>query len=68
MLDLAIDNRVFIYDIIDAAIQEIDLLFNTTNTELIGYTEGQLENYKKRNNMVELKMNASQAVANAIKD
>ena len=39
MLDLAIDNRVFIYDIIDAAIQEIDLLFNTTNTELIGYTD-----------------------------
>ncbi len=34
------------------------------NTEL-GNTEGQLENFKKRNNMVELKMNASQAVANA---
>lgn len=34
------------------------------NAEL-GNTEGQLENFKKRNNMVELKMNASQAVANA---
>lgn len=34
------------------------------NAEL-GNTEGQLENFKKRNNMVELKMNASQAVSNA---
>lgn len=34
------------------------------NAEL-GNTEGQLENFKKRSNMVELKMNASQAVANA---
>ena len=34
------------------------------NAEL-GATEGALENYKKRNNMVELKMNAGQAVANA---
>ena len=33
------------------------------NAEL-GDTEGQLEDYKKRNNMVELKMNASQAMAN----
>jgi capsular exopolysaccharide synthesis family protein len=34
------------------------------NAEL-GNTEGQLENYKRRNNMVELKMNAGQAVGNA---
>lgn len=34
------------------------------NAEL-GSTEGQLENYKKRNKMVELKMNASQAFSNA---
>lgn len=34
------------------------------NAEL-GNTEGQLESYKKRNKMVELKMNASQAVSNA---
>ncbi len=33
------------------------------NAEL-GSTEGTLENYKRRNNMVELKMNAGQAVAN----
>lgn len=39
MLDLALDDKVFIYDTIDAAIQEIDILFNTTNTELLGYTE-----------------------------
>ncbi len=34
------------------------------NAEL-GSTEGALENYKRRNNMVELKLNAGQAVANA---
>ena len=34
------------------------------NAEL-GNTEGQLENYKKSHNMVELKMNAGQAVGNA---
>lgn len=34
------------------------------NAEL-GTTEGQLENYKRRNNMVELKINAGQAVQNA---
>ena len=31
----------------------------------LGATEGDLENYKKRNKMVELKMNAGQAVTNA---
>ena len=44
--------------------QFINQRLEKINTEL-GNTEGQLENYKKRNNMVELKMNASQAVANA---
>ena len=39
MLDLAIDNRIFIYDELDAAIQELDMIFNTENTELIGYPE-----------------------------
>lgn len=34
------------------------------NAEL-GSTEGELENYKKENRMVELKMNATQSVANA---
>lgn len=36
MIDLAIDGRVFLYDEFDVAIQELDLLFNTENTELIG--------------------------------
>lgn len=38
MLDLAIDNRIFIDSPLDAAIQELDLLFNTECTELIGNT------------------------------
>jgi len=37
ILDLAIDGQVFITSPIDAALQEIDLIFNTTNTELIGH-------------------------------
>lgn len=37
MLDLAIDSRVFIDNELDAALQELDLIFNTENTELIGY-------------------------------
>lgn len=44
--------------------QFINQRLEKINAEL-GSTEGQLENYKKRNNMVELKMNATQAVANA---
>ena len=39
MLDLAIDNRIFIDNPLDAAIQELDLLFNTECTELIGNTQ-----------------------------
>ena len=35
MLDLALDNRVFLYDKLDCAIQELDILFGTENTELI---------------------------------
>lgn len=37
MLDLAIDSRVFIYNDVDEALQELDIIFNTENTELIGY-------------------------------
>ena len=37
MIDLALDDNIFIYNTIDAAIQELDILFNTEYTELIGY-------------------------------
>ena len=37
IIDLAIDGQVFITNTVDAALQEIDLIFNTTNTELIGH-------------------------------
>lgn len=36
MIDLAIDNRMFINNELDEAIQELDLIFNTENTELLG--------------------------------
>lgn len=39
MIDLAIDNRVIIQDDLDEAIQELDLLLNTENTELLGDTQ-----------------------------
>lgn len=39
MLDISLDNNLFITDKTDAAVQELDLLFNTENTELIGYTD-----------------------------
>jgi len=39
MIDLAIDNRVLIENNLDEALQELDLLFNTENTELIGMTD-----------------------------
>lgn len=39
MLDLALDGRVFLNDELDCALQEIDLILNTNNTELIGYTD-----------------------------
>lgn len=44
--------------------QFINQRLQKINAEL-GSTEGQLESYKKRNNMVELKTNATQAVTNA---
>ena len=37
MLDLALDSRLFLYNKIDCAVQELDMLLNTENTELIGY-------------------------------
>lgn len=39
MIDLALDGRVFINSTMDAALQELDMLLNTTNTELIGYPD-----------------------------
>ncbi|MEE3308977.1 hypothetical protein [Sharpea azabuensis] len=39
MIDLAIDDRVKIDTIFDAALQELDMLFNTKCTELIGDPE-----------------------------
>lgn len=36
MIDLALDSSIFITNTLDAAVQEIDILFNTDNTELIG--------------------------------
>ncbi len=37
MTDLALDDSVFINSNLAAALQELDILFNTENTELIGY-------------------------------
>ena len=37
MLDLALDGRIFLDSELDCALQEIDMLLNTENTELIGY-------------------------------
>lgn len=37
MFDLALDGRVFLNNELDCALQEIDMLLNTENTELIGY-------------------------------
>lgn len=44
--------------------QFINQRLEKINAEL-GNTEGELESYKRRNNMVELKINATQAVTNA---
>lgn len=38
MLDLSLDDRVFLDNELDCAIQEMDLILNTTNTELLGDT------------------------------
>ena len=37
MLDLALDGRIFLDNPMDCALQEIDMLLNTENTQLIGY-------------------------------
>ena len=37
VLDLSLDSNVFISSTAEAALQEIDLLFNTENGDLIGY-------------------------------
>lgn len=38
--DLALGNEVFISDsLVDAALQEIDILFNTEHAEVLGYTD-----------------------------
>ncbi|MBQ3416170.1 MAG: hypothetical protein IJH39_12715 [Clostridia bacterium] len=37
MLDLALDGRIFLDNPLDCALQEIDMLLNTENTQLIGY-------------------------------
>ena len=38
MIDLALDNRIILDSDLDCALQEIDILLNTENTELLGYT------------------------------
>jgi len=39
MIDFAIDSRLYLQKNIDLALQELDILFNTENTELIGYPD-----------------------------
>lgn len=39
MIDLALDDRILLNDDFDLAIQELDMLFNTSCTELIGNTD-----------------------------
>ncbi len=39
MIDLALDGRVMLYSELDEAVQELDLIFNTENTELLGYKD-----------------------------
>ena len=36
MLDLSLDNRIFLDNELDCALQELDLILNTSNTELLG--------------------------------
>ncbi len=36
MLDLSLDNRIFLDSELDCALQELDLILNTSNTELLG--------------------------------
>lgn len=39
MVDLSLDHKVLINSEFDAAIQELDIMFNTETTELINYPE-----------------------------
>lgn len=39
MIDFALDSSIFINTTLDEALQELDILFNTENTELIGYPQ-----------------------------
>lgn len=39
ILDFAIDSRIYLNDPLDLALQELDILFNTQNTELIGFSD-----------------------------
>ena len=39
MLDISLNDKIFIDNELDAAIQELDLILNTENTELIGDTQ-----------------------------
>lgn len=39
MKDLALNDKVLLENEFDCALQEIDMLFSTTSTELIGYPE-----------------------------
>ena len=39
ILDFSLDNRTVLTDPLDCAIQELDMMFNTTNTELLGKPE-----------------------------
>ena len=39
MIDISLGDDIFITDKVDAAVQELDMLFNTENTELIGYSD-----------------------------
>jgi hypothetical protein len=39
MIDLAVDSRVFINTPLEEAVQELDMIFNTERTELIGYPD-----------------------------
>ena len=38
MIDISLGSDIFITNKVDAAVQELDMLFNTENTELIGYS------------------------------
>lgn len=39
MIDISLESDIFITNEVDAAVQELDMLFNTENTELIGYSD-----------------------------